>query len=65
MLSLFLVLALILGTINIINYHNIVQDADETLAILQENQGEFPMDEYHQMREPGDNASGQNPPAKP
>ncbi len=50
MLSLFLVLALILGTINIINYHNIVEDADATLEVLQENQGSFPTEQYHQKR---------------
>lgn len=43
MLSLFLVLGLILGAINVINYHNIVEDADRTLQVLQENGGSFPM----------------------
>lgn len=57
MLSLFLVLTLILGTINVINYHDIVEDADQTLTILQENQGSFPMDRFDPRKDP--QASGE------
>lgn len=39
--SVFLVLFLILGTVNIVNYINIVRDADQIVAILQENNGIF------------------------
>lgn len=42
MSSLSLVLLLLVGTINIINYNQINQTAEETLRILSENQGRFP-----------------------
>lgn len=43
MLSLFLVLFLIMGTVNLLNYRDILTTADETLALLSENNGRFPM----------------------
>ena len=43
MLSLLLVLTVILGTVGILNYRKILADADSILAILQENDGSFPM----------------------
>lgn len=45
MLSLLLVLLLIMGTVNLLNYRKVVQEADETLLILQENGGIFPKKE--------------------
>ena len=42
MLSLFLVLAIIIATVNILNYNEIVTQADSTLAILKDNGGTFP-----------------------
>lgn len=42
MLSLFLVLLLIMGTVNLLNYRDILTTADETLALLSENHGKFP-----------------------
>lgn len=42
MLSVFFVLAIIIGAINILNYKDIVSKADATLAILKENDGHFP-----------------------
>lgn len=42
MLSVALVLFLIIGAINILNYRNVVRDADTILSILQENGGHFP-----------------------
>lgn len=49
MLSLFLVLFLIMGTVNLVNYRDILREADETLALLAENQGRFPKpeDDFH------------------
>lgn len=44
MLSMLLVLTIIIGSINIINYHRLVQDAQHILHILAENNGEFPKD---------------------
>lgn len=42
MLSLLLVLLLIMGTVNLLNYRDIVAGADATLALLAENGGRFP-----------------------
>ncbi len=44
MLSMLLVLTIIIGSINIINYHRLVQEAEHILHILAENNGEFPKD---------------------
>jgi len=40
--SVFLVLFLLIGAINLINYQRLVADADQTLAILSANRGSFP-----------------------
>ena len=42
MLAVALVLLLIIGSINLLNYRNVVRDADTILTILQENGGRFP-----------------------
>lgn len=42
MFSLFLVLAIIMTTINILNYIELVSEADSTLSVLVENRGTFP-----------------------
>ncbi len=42
MLSLFVVLAAIIGTAGILSYRNIVKEADQKLQILAENDGRFP-----------------------
>lgn len=47
MLSMLLVLSVIMGSINIINYRRLVQDADHILHILSENNGEFPRERPH------------------
>lgn len=44
MLSLFLVLAVIMGSILLVNYHNIIVEADETLEFLAANDGAIPRD---------------------
>lgn len=44
MLSLLIVLTVIFGIVGILNYRNIVTDADSILFILQENDGSFVMD---------------------
>lgn len=46
MLSLLLVLTVIFGTVGFLNYRKIVSDADSILAILQENDGSFPMNDH-------------------
>ncbi len=43
MLSLMLVLTIIIGAASVLNYRDITTNADSVLAILQENDGEFPM----------------------
>ena len=42
MLSLFIVLFIIIGTVNVLNYTRMVDDANRTLNILKENNGSFP-----------------------
>ena len=42
MLSMFIVLSVIIGAINVFNYTSAVRDADETLSMLSENRGRFP-----------------------
>ena len=42
MLSLFLVLSVLMGAVNLYNYHRIAREADETLSVLGENRGRFP-----------------------
>lgn len=45
MLSLFTVLLVIAGTINLMNYIGIIKDADSILSVLAENDGVFPKSE--------------------
>lgn len=42
MLSLLIVITIIIGMVNILNYHGITADADQILTILQNNDGRFP-----------------------
>lgn len=44
MLALFLVLAVIMGALNGLNYRRVTEQADATLAILVEGEGSFPRD---------------------
>lgn len=53
MLSLLIVLAVILGIVGALNYKKIITDADSILAILEENDGSFPVVE-HKGDEPFD-----------
>ena len=54
MLSLFAVLAVIMGGLNGMNYQRIVKDSDGVLALLGENDGAFPsIDEDYKWPEPG------------
>lgn len=45
MISLLIVLSVIVGGVNLLNYRSIVADADEILGVLQENEGRFPASE--------------------
>lgn len=42
MISIMVVLTIILGTINVLNYRGVVEDADNILQILADNDGKFP-----------------------
>ena len=42
MSSLFLLLAILVGAMNIINYNSIANDADKILSVISENKGRFP-----------------------
>ena len=44
MLSVFIVLLVLMVAINMINYKNVVEDADRILDLLEENNGDFPSD---------------------
>ena len=52
MLSVFSVLAVIIGSINILNYRNIITKADDTLTLLSENNGRFPDDKIPPPKAP-------------
>ena len=51
MASLFCVLLIIVGTMNIVNYQSITEEADQTLRILSTNGGNFPLREDRPMPE--------------
>ena len=59
-LALFLVLLVIMGTVNILNYRKIVQQADSTLQVLAQNQGTFP-----KLEEPMGHGDPQGKPLSP
>ena len=42
MVSLFTVLLIVMGTISLLNYHGVIEDADQILGILAEIDGSFP-----------------------
>lgn len=42
MTALFLLLAVIVGGMNLINYHSVVDEADSILSVLSQNRGSFP-----------------------
>ena len=52
MISVFIVLAALIGAINAMNYFNIVKEADETLKIISENGGTMPSMQRRDMTEP-------------
>ena len=65
MISVMVVLTIILGTINVLNYRGVVEDADNILQILADNGGKFP-----EQKSPGEDseaagkaADGHNPAA--
>ena len=51
MISVMVVLTIILGTINVLNYRGVVEDADNILQILADNDGKFP-----EQKSPGEDS---------
>lgn len=52
--SVFLVLLVLIGSINILNYRSLAARADETLRILADNRGSFPRQMFRQQDRPAD-----------
>ena len=52
--SVFLVLLLLIGSINALNYLSLVTEADETLQILSANKGSFPRQMFREQDLPSD-----------
>ncbi|MCD7802700.1 MAG: HAMP domain-containing histidine kinase [Clostridiales bacterium] len=51
MLSLLVVLLAIMGSVNLVNYQGIVEDADQVLDILVDNNGSFPRQESQNQKQ--------------
>lgn len=62
MLSMLLVLTIIMASVNIINYRNVVQDAENVLHILSENNGEFPRNHPHETSDSTERQTKDTPP---
>ena len=54
MIAVFLVLFLLIGSINLLNYRSLVLEADSTLQLLASNRGSFPRQMFRQGDEPRD-----------
>lgn len=52
--AVFLVLFLLIGLINVLNYRSLVSEADATLRILAENRGSFPRQMFREKDRPSD-----------
>ena len=52
--AVFLVLFLLIGSINVLNYRSLVTQADRTLQILSENRGSFPRQMFREQDRPAD-----------
>ena len=52
--AVFLVLLILIGAINVINYRSLVSDADSTLQILVDNKGTFPRQMFREPDRPSD-----------
>ena len=62
MCAVFVVLAIIMGIINITNYREVIREADNTLSMLVENGGSFPKTNYNNFK---DGKNEQKQPGKP
>lgn len=61
MLSLFIVLTVIMGTMAVVSWQNLTDNADFTLSILEDNGGMFPKSEDFILEGPGSRQTGQDP----
>ena len=52
--AVFLVLLVLIGSINVLSYRSLVTDADGTLQILAENKGSFPRQMFREQDRPSD-----------
>ena len=52
--AVFLVLLVLIGSINVINYHSLAADADVTLQILSSNKGSFPRQMFREQDRPAE-----------
>ena len=50
LVAVFLVLLVLIGAINILNYRSLVAEADETLQILASNGGAFPRQMFRRRK---------------
>ena len=64
-LAVFLVLLLLIGAINILNYSSIVAEANETLQILSSNNGVFPGQMFRAQEQPKDRNPSQDQQSPP
>ena len=64
-LAVFLVLLLLIGAINVLNYRSMVAEADETLQILSSNNGVFPGQMFRAQDQPRDRNSSQDQQSPP
>ena len=53
-IAVFLVLLVLIGSINVLNYRSLISDADGTLQILAENKGFFPQQMFREPDRPAD-----------
>ena len=56
-IAVFLVLLVLIGSINVLNYRSLVSEADGTLQILAENKGFFPQQMFREPDRPADPAA--------
>ena len=58
--AVFLVLFLLIGAINVLNYRSLATEADSTLQILTENKGAFPRQMFREQGRPSDTQTTPN-----
>ena len=56
-IAVFLVLLVLIGSINVLNYRSLVSETDGTLQILAENKGFFPQQMFREPDRPADPAA--------